>query len=189
VLFDVSDSMGDAADPAFPHGPTKMARARIAMSNAIDQLAPDDEIGLRIFSTSLDGGHNWRDVVATGTVASRRHVLDTAIASLRPHHGSPLYAATRAAFDEVARHADPRRIDAVLVLTDGYNEDDHDTNVTALIAHLAANTHVRVFTVAYSNDADQTTLRKFAQATNAGTFDARDTRDLAEVLPRAFASF
>ena len=77
----------------------------------------------------------------------------------------------------------------MLVLTDGYNEDDHDTNVTALIAHLAANTHVRVFTVAYSNDADQTTLRKFAQATNAGTFDARDTRDLAEVLPRAFASF
>jgi Ca-activated chloride channel family protein len=189
VLFDVSDSMGDPADPAFPHGPTKMARARIALSNAIDQLAPDDEIGLRIFSTKLDGSHNWRDVVASGTVASRRKALDTTIASLKPHQGSPLYAATRDAFDDVARHADPQRIDSVLVLTDGYNEDDHDTNLTALLAHLAANTRVRVFTIAYSNDADQATLRKIAQATNAGTFDARETRDLAEVLPRAFASF
>jgi Ca-activated chloride channel family protein len=189
VLFDVSDSMGDPADPAFPHGPTKMALARIAMSDAIGQLAPDDEIGLRIFSTKLDGSHIWRDVVSTGTVASRRHTLDTTIASLKPHQGSPLYAATRDAFDDVARHADPRRIDAVLVLTDGYNEDDHDTNLTALLTHLAANTRVRVVTIAYSNDADQTTLRKIAQATNAASFDARDTRDLVDVLPRAFASF
>jgi len=189
VLFDVSDSMGDPADPAFPHGPTKMALAKIALSDAIDQLAPDDEVGLRIFSTKLDGNHNWRDVVPTGTVATRRHTLDTTIAALAPQQGSPLYAATRAAYAEVSRHADPQRIDAVLVLTDGYNEDDHDTNLTGLLAHLTTNPRVRVFTIAYSNDADQSTLKKMAQATNAASYDARDTRDLADVLPRAFASF
>jgi Ca-activated chloride channel family protein len=189
VLFDVSDSMGDPADPAFPHGPTKLALARIAMSDAIDQLAPDDEVGLRIFSTQLDGDHNWADVVPIGPLASRRHTLDTTIAALEPHRGSPLYAATRAAYDDIARHIDPGRIDGVVVLTDGYNEDDHDTNLTALLAHLGANPRVRVFTIAYSNDADLTTLRKIAQATNAGSYDARDTRDLADVLPRALASF
>jgi Ca-activated chloride channel family protein len=189
VLFDVSDSMGDPADPAFPHGPTKLALARVAMSVAVDQLAPDDEIGLRIFSTKLDGDHNWSDVVPIGPLATRRHTLDTTIAALEPHQGSPLYAATRDAYDDIARHRDPRRIDGVVVLTDGYNEDDHDTNLTALLAHLAANTRVRVFTIAYSNDADQATLRKIAQATNAGTYDARDTHDLADVLPRALASF
>jgi Ca-activated chloride channel homolog len=189
LLFDVSDSMGDPADPAFPHGPTKLALARVAMSDAIDQLAPDDEVGLRIFSTKLDGDHDWADLVPIGPLASRRHTLDTTIAALEPHQGSPLYAATRAAYDDTARHFDPRRIDGVVVLTDGYNEDDHDTNLTALLAHLAANTRVRVFTIAYSNDADQATLRRVAQATNAGSYDARDTRDLADVLPRALAGF
>ena len=108
----------------------------------------------------------------TGTLATRRHTLDTTIAALAPQQGSPLYAATRAAYDEVSRHADPQRIDAVLVLTDGYNEDDHDTNLTALLAHLTTNPRVRVFTIAYSNDSDQSTLKKMAQATNAGSYDA-----------------
>ena len=189
VLFDVSDSMGDPADPDVPHGPTKMALAKIALSDAVDQLAPNDEIGLRIFSTKLDGDHNWRDVVPVGPLATRRHTLDTTIASLGPHQGSPLYAATRAAFDDAARHVDPQRIDAVIVLTDGYNEDDHDTNITALLAHVASNPNVRVFTVAYSNDADGATLRKIAQATNATSFDSRATIDIADVLPRALASF
>ena len=46
-----------------------------------------------------------------------------------------------------------------------------------------------MFTITYSNDADSRTLRKIAQATNAWNFDARDTSDLADVLPRALASF
>jgi hypothetical protein len=47
---------------------------------------------------------------------------------------------------------------------------------------------VRVFTITYSNDADASTLVKMAQATNAANFDARDTRELRLIAPRAFAS-
>jgi Ca-activated chloride channel family protein len=48
---------------------------------------------------------------------------------------------------------------------------------------------VRVFTIAYGSGADVATLTKLAQATDAQTYDATETRDLADVLPRAFASF
>jgi Ca-activated chloride channel family protein len=187
-LFDVSDSMGDVAKR---EGPTKMALAQPALAGALDQLAPDDEFGLRVFTTKLSNpaSPNWRDVVPLGPLAARRGALQKAIGALKPEQGSPLYAATRDAFDAVARHADPQRINAVVLLTDGYNEDDHDNSRTALLAHLATNPNIPVFTIAYSNDADLATLRKIAQATEAASFDARDTADLAETLPRALASF
>jgi Ca-activated chloride channel family protein len=168
-----------------------MALAKAALAGAFDQLAPDDDVGLRIFTTKLSNrvSPNWRDVVPIGPLAARSRALQKAIPSLRPQQGSPLYAATRDAFDAVVRHADPQRINAVVLLTDGYNEDDHDNNQSALLAHLATTPNVHVFTITYSNDADLATLRKIAQTTNAWNFDARATSDLADVLPRALASF
>jgi Ca-activated chloride channel homolog len=186
-LFDVSDSMGDLARR---DGPTKIALARAALAGALGQLAPGDEIGLRIFTTKLSNAAspNWRDVVPIGPLADRRRALLKAIAALAPQQGSPLYAATRDAFDAVARRADARRINTVVLLTDGYNEDDHDSNRAALLAHLATNPAVHVFTIAYSNDADIATLRMIAQATNAWNYDATDPNDLVDSLRRALAS-
>ena len=190
-LFDLSDSMGDPADPAKPHGPTKIDLARRALTDALDQLGPTDDVGLRTFTTKVtnSASPNWHDVVASGPLSERQTALQQAIAALTPAQGSPLYAATRDAFDQVARHVDPRGINGVVLLTDGYNEDDHDTDLDALLTHLGANPSVHVFTITYSNDADAATLRRIAQATDAWNFDARDTSDLAEVLPRALASF
>ena len=187
-LFDVSDSMGDRSKT---HGPTKIALARAALAGALGQLAPDDEFGLRIFSTDLANriDTNWRDVVPIGPLASRRPALRAAIAGLAPHRGSPLYTATRAAYDTIARRFDPQRINAVVVLTDGYNEYDRDNNQRALLAHLATRPDVHVFTITYSNDADAATLRKIAQTTNAWNYDARDTTLLTDLLARTLSSF
>jgi Ca-activated chloride channel family protein len=190
ILFDVSDSMGDPADPLNPTGPTKLALAKTAVTDALAELGPDDQVGLRIFSTGLRGAQSssWRDVVPIGRLTTDRRRLVDAIAALEPWRGSPLYAATRAADDAVARSADTRRIDSVVVLTDGYNEDDHNQNLGALVDHLSTRPDVHVFTITYSNDADASTLDKIAAATNAANFDARDTRDLAEMARRALAS-
>jgi len=191
VLFDVSDSMGDAADPEEPERSTKLALAQPALSAGLDQLAPGDNVGLRIFSTGLPNpvSPNWFDVVPRGPFGTRRDALRKAITALTPRLGSPLYAATRDAYDSVARTADPQRINGVVVLTDGYNEDDHDNKLRPLLAHLAANPGIRVVTIAYSSQADLVTLEKIAQSTNAWNYDASDTNDLADLLPRAFANF
>ena len=191
VLFDVSDSMGDAADPEEPERSTKLALAQPALSAGLDQLAPGDNVGLRIFSTGLPNpvSPNWFDVVPRGPFVTRRDALHKAITTLTPRLGSPLYAATRDAYDSVARTADPQRINGVVLLTDGYNEDDHDNKLRPLLAHLAANPGIRVVTIAYSAQADLLTLKKIAQSTNAWSYDASDTNDLADLLPRAFANF
>jgi Ca-activated chloride channel family protein len=188
VLFDVSESMRDAAGDGTA---TKMALAKTVLPTALDELAPRDDVGLRVFTTKLKNpaSPNWLDVVPSGPLATRRPALTKAIAALAPEQGSPLYAATRDAYDAVARTIKASRINGVVVVTDGYNEDDHDTDLGALLTHLARNPTVRVFTVAYGSDSDFTTLRRIAQATNAGIYNARNAVDLVEALPRALGNF
>jgi Ca-activated chloride channel family protein len=189
LVFDESDSMGDPADPKFPDGPTKIERAKAALLDALSRLAPDDEVGLRVFTTNADGvkDSNWADVVPIGRLDQQRAQLVNAIKALRTQEGSPLYPAVRGAFDSMNRRLDPARINGVVVLTDGYNEYDPDNNRAALLSHL--HEPVRVFTIAYSPDSDLSTLRKIAEATNARVYDASDTLTIESLYASALTNF
>jgi Ca-activated chloride channel family protein len=189
VVFDVSESMRDPSDPKDSDSPSKIALAKPALLAALDELAPDDHVGLRVFTTRLgrDGRAKWADVVPVGPLAGRRDAIARAVAALTPSRGSPLYAATRAAFDAMAETHDPARINGVVLLTDGYNEDEEDDDRAALLAHL--HDAVRVVTVPYSHDADRDTLRMISLATGAPSYDATDTRLVGDRLRAAFANF
>ena len=69
VLFDVSDSMRDSAGRS-NNNRSKLALAKIALVDALDRLGPDDQIGLRIFTTKLRRGTSpdWKDIVPIGKV-------------------------------------------------------------------------------------------------------------------------
>jgi len=164
-------------------------RFQDAAIRALDQFSPDDALGLWIFSTDLDQGKPFLELVPISPVGQRLGDVKAKISSLVPRGGTALYATTREATRRMRASFDASRINAVVLLTDGYNEDDHDNNQTALLAHLATNPNIPVFTIAFGSGADLATLRKIAQATDGWSFDARDTSDLAEVLPRALASF
>jgi len=189
LLFDVSDSMGDLSDPRDTNSPSKLAVAKRDLLNALPEFAPNDEVGLRIFTTGLKGGpsSDWADVVPIGRFDHRRAALTRAIRALAPRRGSPLYTATRDAYDAIATKQDPKRINGVVLLTDGYNEDEHNTNLAGLLAHMHEPT--RVYTISYSAAADLVTLRKTAQATNARTYDATDATQLAPIYASALSNF
>ena len=53
LVLDVSGSMEDPADPDNADGPTKLDLAKQAAIEALDEFKPDDEVGLRIFTTDL----------------------------------------------------------------------------------------------------------------------------------------
>ncbi len=188
LLFDVSDSMGDRSDPKNPDSPTKMALAKRALLAALSELGPDDEVGLRIFTTDIRNSASpyWADVVPIGRFDRQRLALMRAVDTLAPRQGSPLYAATRDAYDTIAGTYDGKRINAVVMLSDGYNEVERDNNRRALLAHLHEPT--RIFTISYSPDADLATLRRIAQATNAQCYDATDPKTINDELRAALAN-
>jgi Ca-activated chloride channel family protein len=190
LLIDVSGSMDEPANGAA--GESKMELAKRAARESLARLTDTDEVGLTIFTTELDGDHTTKELVPVGPLGSTRQQLDTAIAGLQPMNGTPLYEATRTAFDAMGQLADAQHITGVVLLTDGKNEYDGGISESDLVDHLegrATESHVRVFTVAYGSSADVDTLSGIAEATRAKAYDATDATNIGRVFTAILSNF
>ena len=56
-------------------------------------------------------------------MVNRARRRSRSLRELRPRNGTPLFGAAEQAFDEIKSGYDPTRINAVILLTDGINED------------------------------------------------------------------
>jgi Ca-activated chloride channel homolog len=196
LVLDVSGSMGEVAD--FDTGATKLDLAQRAAIESLEQFNNEDAVGLRVFTTDLDGG-NWLDLVPIASMATNRSPLRSAIENQIPLNGTPLYDATGDAFDAIAEGYDEERINAVVLLTDGINDDgegsDDSDQFDSLITHLREETEgelglaVRVFTIAYGEGASFDVLRQISQATNAAAYDASDPTSITKVFTAVVSNF
>jgi Ca-activated chloride channel family protein len=189
LVLDVSGSMGEFVGSV---GETRLDLAKRAASDAVERVAPDDEIALWIFSTDLDGGRPYRELVPFGPAAQQLTSVQSQIEALIPQGGTGLYATTRAASRSLSSSFDPARINAVVLLTDGKNEYPPDSNIDSLVAELGnedADRQVRVFPIAYGDDADLAELRKIADASRAAVYDASDPASIEKVLAAVLSNF
>ncbi|HYI62056.1 MAG TPA: extracellular solute-binding protein [Acidimicrobiales bacterium] len=196
IALDVSGSMQEAAGPG---GETKLDLAKEAAIESLDQFKDDDVVGLRIFTTDLPGGANHQDVVAPAPVGTIREQLRNAIDAQFPRNGTPLYEVVQASFDDAAEAYDENRINAVVVLSDGRNEDgegsDDGQQLEQLLADLRAAATgelaepVRIFPIAYGTGADLETLRRIAEATNSTVYDASDPTTITKVFTAVVSNF
>lgn len=192
LLLDVSGSMGEPAGDG-----TKLDLAKQAAIDSLALFADDDEVGLRIFSTGLgpDESNDWLDLVPVGPFAGNRELIAQRIDALTPVAGTPLYTSTRDAYNAMIDGYDEARINAVVLLTDGRNEDDRNTDLDGLLKALRAQStgeqskQVRVFAIAYGEDADLETLRRMADATNAQVYDASDPTTISAVFTSVVSNF
>jgi Ca-activated chloride channel family protein len=189
LVLDVSGSMGEPVGSA---GATKLELAKKAAASAVGQLAPDDLLSLWIFSTQQDHEKPYRELVPFGTARERLATVKAKIADLQPEGGTGLYATVRAASASMAASYDPARINAVVVLTDGRNEFPADNNIASLVAALDvedSSQAVRVFPIAYGEDADLGELTKIADASRAAAYDASDPASIDKVLTAVLSNF
>jgi Ca-activated chloride channel family protein len=199
IVLDVSGSMGDAATPDGPE--TKLELAKEAAITALDQFKDEDEVGLRIFTTGLgeDGTASFVDLAPPEPIAQNRERLSREIDAQLPRDGTPLYEVTQATFDEAIADYDPLRINAVVVLTDGENQDldsdDDEDQLDALLASLRENTTgelakpIRIFPIAYGDDADLGVLQEIAEASNSTAYDASDPATIDRVFAAVVSNF
>jgi len=194
MVLDVSGSMGEPADK---QGNTKLDLAKQAAIDSLAQFKADDQVGLRIFSTEISATPptDYVDLVPIGPVATQRELLSTKIRSLTPTQGTPLYTVSRDSYNLMRDSFDAARINAVVLLTDGKNEDPRDSNLEALLNDLRSGNEgqssrpVRVFPIAYGKDADLGTLRRIAEATNAAAYDATNPTTISSVLTAVVSNF
>ena len=190
LVLDVSGSMNGAVPGG---GGTKLDLAKQAAIGAVEQLAPDDELGLWTFSTPMGGRTDpWTQLVPTAPVKSVLPTFKAKVDALVADGGTALYATTRAATRQVQRDFDTARINAVVLLTDGKNEYPADNNVDRLVTDLGGEeteTSVRVFPIAYGDAADLTVLRRIAAASRAAAYDASDPASIRNVLTAVLSNF
>jgi Ca-activated chloride channel family protein len=200
LVLDVSGSMGDPADPEDPFGPTKLDLAKQAVVDGLDEFKDDDLVGLRVFTTgSGDGTATFKDLSPIEPVGPNRERLRRQVDGLTPLNGTPLYDVTQRSYDELVAAFDAERINAVVLLTDGVNDDgdtsDDTRQLEALLASVAnANdgentTPVRIFTVAYGSGANPAELKRIAEASNATAYQATDATTIDAVFTSVISNF
>ena len=94
---------------------------------------------------------------------------------------------------------DASRINAVVLLTDGRNEDgvpeDDADQLDGLLAELGAGSEgqasrpVRIFPIAYGGDADLSTLRRVADATTGAAYDSSNPTAINDVFAAVVSNF
>ena len=194
LAIDVSGSMGEPADD---QGNTKLDLAKQAAIAALAQFKAEDEVALRIFSTDISRAAptDYLDMVPFGPISATRELIASRIRSLVPTQGTPLYTVAGASFNTLRETYDPLRINAVVLLTDGRNEDPRNRDVDKLLSDLRAgsegqsSTPVRIFPIAYGKDADLSVLRRIAEATNAAAYDASDPTTIDKVFTAVVSNF
>jgi Ca-activated chloride channel family protein len=198
LVIDVSGSMADPAGS--DTGATKLELAREAAITALDQFKDADSVGLRIFTTDLgSGGETSLDLVPVAPMdEGQRARLKDEIDGLIPQNGTPLYQATQDAADVMTDAYDPAAINAVVLLTDGVNDDgdpnDDADQLDQLIRTLRGGEGVnaktvRVFPIAYGQDADTATLRRIAEASNGALYSASNPATINDVFTAVVSNF
>jgi Ca-activated chloride channel family protein len=201
LVLDVSGSMGDPADPARPSLGTKLDLAKQAIRDSISLFSPDDVVSFTIFSTGLGDNQDQEilQLVAPGRVADIGEVLRSTVDTLSPHNNTPLYDVTQRTYQTAVSTFDPTRINAVVLLTDGRNDDGNDSDDAQQLQQLLGtlrsgnegqSSHaVRVFPIAYGADADADTLQAIADASSSAVYNAKDPTTIAQVLDAVISNF
>jgi Ca-activated chloride channel family protein len=181
--------MGEAVPEA---GASKLDLAKKAAIDSLVQFSADDEVGLWIFSSDLEAGRPYQELVGVGPVSERGDDLRARIGSLVPRGGTGLYATTKAAARTMRESFDPARINAVVLLTDGRNEYPPDTDLDGLLRQLRAegeDVAVRVFPIAYGQDADLGILQRVAEASRPAAYDSSDPASIEKVFTAVISNF
>jgi Ca-activated chloride channel family protein len=195
LVVDVSGSMSDTAKGT---GKSKIDLAKHAATTALSEFGDSDQVGLWMFSTMLDGDQDYRELVPIGPVGGqapggvRRDVLRTRLDGLVPDGGTGLYDTSLAAYQFLKAHLDPQAINAVVVLTDGRNEDTGSIDLDNLTGQLrgeSGSQTVRMFTIAYGGDADKDVLKKIAEATTGASYDSSKPDTIDQVFTAVISNF
>jgi Ca-activated chloride channel homolog len=178
LVVDVSGSMAEES---------RLENAQDGLKVFFDEVSPNDRLGLIAFSDQIN------PLVPLGArFEETEEKLRGTVQALTADGGTAVYDATEEALRTVRALDDPTRINAVVVLTDG---EDTDSSLSAEeIVEIVSNQddaapRVRIFTIAYSADAEGAaeTLDRIAAGSGGQPYTG-STEDI-EAVYRSISSF
>jgi Ca-activated chloride channel homolog len=150
-------------------------------------------VGLWTFSTLLDGANDYRQLVPIGPLATQRTELLGALAAIRPKPGGEtgLYDTILAAYQTVQNGWDPGRVNSVVILTDGQNQDPKGISLDQLTASLQKlvdpKKPIMIIAIGIGTEVSQPELQKITATTGGGVFVATDPSKIGDIFLQAIA--
>lgn len=197
-LTTVVDASGSMATIVPGRNQSRMDVTKASLIQALNQFTPNDEIGLWEFATTLDGDKDYRRLVETSRLGdaakgggTHRDKLAAAFSSLKPvpDGATGLYDTALAAYKEAQRTYVKGKFNAVVILTDGSNQDDRSISRSALIAELKKitdpNRPVPLLAIAVGPDADREEVNEIAKVTGGGGYQVSDPAEIQAVILQA----
>ncbi|MEV1021821.1 substrate-binding domain-containing protein [Streptomyces sp. NPDC050264] len=193
----VVDASASMANPVPGRGESRMEVTKASMLAALATFTSEDEIGLWEFSTLLDGNRDYKKLVPTERLGDRegsgtqRSRLTAAFTSLQPVPGGAtgLYDTTLAAYKEATSSYKSGKFNAVVVVTDGVNEDPGSVSRSSLVSQLqdlADPEHpVPLIAIAVGPDTDKDEIEQIAEATGGSGHQVSDPADIQQVILKA----
>lgn len=191
AVIDVSGSMEEPAG----NGLRRIDIFQQAAVGAMSKFSGEAELGVWIFSTARNGTLDYEDLAPIAPLADSGHTqqIQQIIGSLPARLGGAtgLYDTTLDAVKRVRETYDPDKVNSVLVITDGKNEDENGISLEQLLAELKKmddpSKPVAVIMIGFGPDTDLQAMQKIAEATRGGAYSASKPEDLGTVLVDALS--
>ncbi|MFC7310534.1 substrate-binding and VWA domain-containing protein [Streptomyces monticola] len=194
TVVDVSNSMGELVPS---RGESRLEVTKASLIQALDQFTPEDEIGVWEFSTLLDGENDYKKLVPTqrlgdraGKGSTQRERLTDAYSGLQPKPGyTGLYDTALAAYKDAQKTYVKGKFNALVILTDGANQDPGSITRSALVGELKRLTDpkrpVPLIAIAVGPDANKDEVKEIAAATGGSGHQIDDPAQMQEVILKA----
>ena len=176
------------------NGATRVDLAKAAAARGLGLYPASSELGLWIFSTTLTPTSDHQELVPIGPLGPGAdgipgaQKLAAAIGTVQaiPDGGTGLYDTVLDGVRAVRDGWDPDRVNVLLILSDGMNDDANGISLQALISTLAAEQDpakpVPVIAIAFGPDSDVAAMTEISEATGGATYVAQDPRDVGEIF-------
>ncbi|MFJ4971624.1 substrate-binding and VWA domain-containing protein [Streptomyces sp. NPDC088755] len=200
-LTTVVDASGSMSTPVPGRDRSRMDVTQESLIQALTQFTPDDEIGLWEFATALDGERDYRELMPTRRLgdpaqggSTHREKLSAAFAGLQPVPGGAtgLYDTALASYQEARSTYRKGKFNALVILTDGSNQDEDGISRSALIARLQEladpERPVPIIAIAVGPDTDREEVAQIARVTGGDGYEVSDPVEIQAVILRAIVS-
>ncbi len=168
LVLDVSGSMQEN---------NKIGSAKEGAKMLIKTLSASDSFSLIAFSDKPV----W--IVKNNNIGQNKQALLKEIDSLYADGGTALYDSVSAGFDYFQQNPDPKKITAVVVLSDG---EDTGSNIAfkSVISKITSDNetkNTRIFTIGYGKGAIMKVLNEISEVTKAQSYKG-DTNDIKKIF-------
>jgi Ca-activated chloride channel homolog len=191
AVIDVSGSMLERVPTA-----GNATREQVTLEAARRGLGLLDDswaVGLWIFSTELQGQVDHQELLPIQPLSVQRTQMLVTLGTIKPkpQGDTGLYDTILAAYQAVQKDWDPGRVNSIVLMTDGDNDDANGVSLTELQAKLKAlmdpKRPIQLIILGIGNSVNSDPLTTITTITGGGVFVAQDPANIGEIFLKAIS--